>query len=305
LRGHIRQRGPDRWQLIWYVGRKPDGRPEYRSCSVHGDRAAAEGKLAQILASIYTGEYVAPSRETVGAFLLRWLDEVKVAVRPKTYRSYEQLCRNHLIPLLGSIPLAKLTALQIQQAYRQMLERGRRAKGWGAEEGDGLSAASVAAAHRVLRRALNQAIKWGLLVRNPCAGVEPPKPQPREYVILTPEQADALLKAAEPTGRRSLYLAAMTTGARLGELLGLRWKDVDLENGTTTIVQTLERGGTNPRFGPPKSESGRRVITLPPSLVEALREQWELEQKEREVYGKEFKNYDLAPSRRGPAETPL
>lgn len=293
MRGHIRERGPNTWQLIWYAGRKPDGRPDYHSCTVHGSKEAAEGKLATILASIYTGEYVAPAKETVGQYLNRWLEEIRPSVRPKTWAWYKMQCQLYLIPNLGQIPLQKLAPLHIQSLYRKLLESGRTGDTSTGKKGQGLSPAAVRGVHRTLRRALGLAVKWGLLVRNPAEAVEQPKRAKAEQKTLAPEEIARLLDASKKTERYSFYLAAVTTGMREGELLGLRWQDVDLERGTATVKQQLSRAGEHPSFSEPKTAHGARIVSLPESLVVALRKAKSVEEEERKAYGKDYQNYDL------------
>lgn len=265
MRGHIRKRkgkNGDSWQLIYYVGRKPDGRPDYKSCTVKGTSKDAEAKLAEIINSINYGEYVPPGKENVGQYLTRWLEEIKPTVRNTTWVWYEVNCRLHLIPTLGHIKLTKLTPLQIQSAYRKLLGSETSAKG---RQSEGLSANSVRGVHRTLRRALGQAVKWGLISRNPADQVEQPKAEKTRPQVLTAENVDEFLSTVATTApdRYSLYLAAITTGMRQGELLGLRWQDIDFKNRVAAIRQQLVKAGREPKFQPPKTDAGERRVLLP------------------------------------------
>jgi len=172
---------------------------------------------------------VATERLTVGQFLADWLqNSVAPSVRPATHRSYEQTVRNHLVPELGRLPLQKLEP----QHVRAMLSR---------KLGAGLSARSVTYLRVVLRAALNQARKWNLVARNVAELVEPPKCERFRIEPLSPEQARALLEAAKGSRLEALYAVALACGLRMGEVLGLRWQDVDLEQGRLAVSQALQR----------------------------------------------------------------
>src|SRR5690606_33592153 len=151
--------------------------------------------------------------------LTRWLrDSVKPSVRPRTYEAYASIVRCHLAPAFHRVRLDKLTPAQVQELYVRKLAEGRAPK-------------YVREMHAVLHRALEQAVKWGLIPRNPCDAVDRPKVDRRTIEALTPEQAQRFLRAAEGDRLHALYVLAVTTGMRQGELLGLSWRDVDLDAG--------------------------------------------------------------------------
>jgi integrase len=165
----------------------------------------------------------------------------------------------------------------------------------------GLSAQSVVHLHRVLHRALAQAVKWQLRARNPVDAVEPPKPERREMRALDEDQTAELLSVLE--GRR-LYipvLLAVTTGLRRGELLGLRWSDVDLASGTLTVQQTLEQTKDGLRFKSPKTHRSRRSIVLPEMTVEALGSHRAAQAEEKLALGPAWDEHGLVCPRQGGA----
>ena len=165
---------------------------------------------------------VAPDRQSFGAFLDRWLaDVVRPSLRPRTSESYADLIRLHIKPGLGRIPLAKLDAPTILAFLND-----RRRAGNLRREG-GLSASSVRYLHAVIHKSLEQAVRWNLIPRNPAALVDPPRVKRSEVAPLAPEQARALLAAIERSRLGPLVTVALGTGMRQGELLGLRWEDVD------------------------------------------------------------------------------
>lgn len=256
--GSIFERDDGRWcavlNLGWEGGRR---RRKY----VYGATAAeVQEQLLKARTDHAAGLPVSTDRQTVEHFLRDWLENsVRPSVRVATYRSYEQTVRNHLILELGRLPLRKLGP----QHVRAMLNRKLAA---------GLSARSVAYLRVVLRAALNQARKWNLVARNVAELVEPPKCERFRIEPLSPEQARALLEAAKGTRLEALYAVALACGLRMGEVLGLRWQDVDLEQDRVAVSQALQRQkGRGLVLTETKTDRSRRTIALPAPLVAALR----------------------------------
>lgn len=293
MKGYIKQRGKDSWSVVVCLGRQPNGKYKYKWITVHGGKKQAEAKLAEVLHQLNLGQPIESSKVTLGEYLDRWLMEgVQPSVREKTYRFYRQIVEDHLKPRLGHIPLQKLTPLDLQGYYRSLLARGR-LDASGQPTGEALSSATVRAHHRTIHRALTQAMRWGLVTRNVADAVEPPKVEKKEFTVITPDQANALLEAARSTGRYVLYLTALLTGMREGEILGLRWQDTDLDKGQITVRQILHRGGRSPSFGPPKTDRGARSIAMSPELVQALREYRKHQAEWRLAMGPAWRDYDL------------
>lgn len=199
-------------------------------------------------------------RQTLGEFLASWLEGIRPPqVRPKTYRSYEQLMRVHVIPALGKVRLAKLTPQQVKVLYADRLASGR-------------SQTTVRHIHAVLHTALEQAVRWDLVARNVTDLVDAPRMRHKEMLVLNAEQAKAFVAVAQGDRLEALYVLALTTGMREGELLALRWQDVDLEAGHVQVLNTLQKlPGEPPVIAPTKTDGSRRKITLPGATVEALR----------------------------------
>lgn len=248
---------------------RPDGLWEWRitvpgthrRVSAFGrTKAEARLKCREKLIKEQAGVDTKGGRQTLGAFLERWLAEVvEVQRAPKTYESYRDTVRNHVIPTLGQTRLDRLTAQQVQALLRAKEREGK------------LSARSVAYIREVLRVALNRAIKWNLVTTNAAALADPPKRERHERTILTPEQAEAFLRAVEGDRLEAFYLLIATLGLRRGEALALRWQDVDLDTGTLRVRQTLQRVGRTLHFKEPKTEKSRRTLALPAVVVDALR----------------------------------
>jgi integrase len=244
------------------LGRDPvTGKRRQLWRSVAGSKREAETLLVQLLHQKSTGVDAAPGRITVADYLQRWLRTYALPnTAPKTSQRYEQLIRVHLVPVLGNLPLSKLRPLHIQDAYQRILEKG-------------LSARTALQCHRVLREALQHALKWQLLARNPADAVETPRPERYEVHALSPEQVRRVMAAAHETPYGSLVHTALMTGLRLGELLGLRWQDVDLDARALQVRQTcqwLPRKGFI--FRQPKSHRSARSVALSRATVDTLRQ---------------------------------
>jgi integrase len=192
---------------------------------------------------------------TVGAYLDRWLDALKGSVRERTWERHEQVVRLHLKPTIGGVKLERLNALQVQSVYGRKLEAG-------------LSPRSVEIIHATLHKALKQAVGWTMIPRNVAAYATPPRPVRKEIKPLSREQARRLLEAARGDALYAFYVLAVTTGMRNGELLGLQWKDVDLDAGTLQVRRSVWGGVVSP----PKTAAGNRTIRLTGLAVAALKE---------------------------------
>ena len=198
------------------------------------------------------------SETTVGAYLTEWLATSGTRLRPTTRKVYDERIRLFLIPQLGHIRLSEIKPVDVQRMHAAVLAAGR-------------APGTAAAIHAVLRSALNDAVRMGILDRNVASVVHAPRPAPPEMQVWSAEQVGKALKAAQGDRYECLWRLAMTTGMRRGELLGLRWIDVDLDNALLSIRHTLYQGkGRSWESGTPKTEKGRRSIAISPEDVAAL-----------------------------------
>lgn len=235
-------------------------------------------KLAEATRNHEQGLRPLSEREKVGDFLTRWLN-ARTDLRPNTVRGYEAMLRVRIIPVIGHLKLARLRADDLDALYAQLLA-------------DGLSVKSVRLAHAILHRALHQALKWGLVAANVADIAEPPSAPRREFHTLTAEEAARLLAEARGDRYHALYTLAITTGLRQGELLGLRWSDLDLDGAVLSVAQQVYRLGGKWQYSAPKTKAGRRTVALPASAVEALR-QHRLRQAEERLRVKNWQDLDL------------
>jgi integrase len=240
-----------------YVG--PDGKRRYVSGKT---KEEARKKLRQARGDAEErGLVFDADHHEVGEYLDRWLsDSVRDTVKATTFERYEQITRLHLKPALGRVKLKALTPAHVRGLYREKLE---------AES----SARTVRYIHTTLHKALKQAVMDSLIPRNDTEAVKPPQPSREEMRPLTPEQAKLSLQVAHDTGDRleALYVLAIHTGLRQGELLGLKWDDVDLEDGSLQVRRTLTITKDGPVFTSPKTTDSRRSVKLTSKAMEALK----------------------------------
>ena len=222
-------------------------------------REEVRQKLAKAMADRDGGLVFDTGSLMVGEYLELWLkDSVRGTVRQSTYEAYEYVTYPHIIPALGRVKLKSLTSTHVRSFYRDRLDSG-------------LSGATVRKMHIVLQKALDQAVSDGLVPRNVVKGIRLPQTKKKEIQPLTPEQARTLLYAARDDRLEALYVLAVATGLREGELLALKWEDVELEDAVLRVRYTLTRTGGKVTLGPPKTKKSRRSVGLTERAVEALR----------------------------------
>jgi integrase len=244
-------------------------------------RREVQQKLVMALRDLQQGVLPTDDRLTTSQFLDRWLvDVAQPTVRPRTFASYSQTVTLHLKPSLGRTPVSKLRPDQVQTFLNAKLASG-------------LSPRSVGIIHAVLRQALNQALRWGIVHRNVATLVTPPSVPRARIQPLDPQQARLFLDAVQGDRLDALYSVAVALGLRLGEILGLRWSDVDLETGTIRVAQALQRVGGRLTFVEPKSERSRRTIPMPPLVARALRAHRSRQLEERLAGGPAWNEFDL------------
>ena len=278
MRGHIQRRGKTSWRLKYELDSNPlTGKRRTHQVTVRGTKKDAERELARILNTIGEGTYVETTKITVGEYLERWLfSYADTSVSPKTSERWREIIEKHLFPEFGALPLRNLTPLHIQEYEIRALHSGRRdGKG-------GLAPRTVHHHHRVLHQALKHAVRWRMIARNPAEDIDPPKTEQTEIHTLNEADASVLLKATKPTRLHVPTVLALTTGMRRGEVLAVRWQDIDLDGANLTVNQSLEQTKRHGlRFKPPKSKKGRRRIALSPLTVAALRRQKVAQLEER------------------------
>src|SRR5436190_1517450 len=258
--GQIIARGQRRWLVRVYLGRDPEtDKRKYYNRTIYGSLRQAQMHLTKRLQERDLCRGVEGVQVTLNEFLDHWLKTAaRPKVREKTYRDYEAMMRRYVRPSIGAKILAALSPLSIQDSYQQMIERG-------------LSARTIRYTHAVLRSALGQAIRWGLLLNDPTQGVQLPRQQRREMRVLTTEQARAFLRIALASDHGCIFALALTTGMRPSEYLALYWQDIDWEHGTVSVVRTLQRNQLQWHFADAKRVRSRRVVKLQDWVLNLLK----------------------------------
>jgi len=278
--GSIFQRKDGRWcsvvDLGWENGKRK------RKTYYGATRKAVAEALNKALREMAQGLPVAIQRQTVEQFLEHWLENaVRPATRPATFSSYTDTVKLHILPILGRLPLSKVSPQHVQTLLNQKLKQG-------------LSSRYVAYIRAVLRIALNQAKKWNLVTLNAAELAEPPRVERHEFRALDPADTRKLLDAVKGARLEALYSVALSLGLRRGEILGLRWKDLNLDEGVLSVKQAAQRiRGQGMTFAPPKTERARRKVMLPNPLVSALRSHHKRQLEEQLCAGSRWQQMDL------------
>ncbi len=274
-------KGHRRWTWSFTVDINPPGAPRRQlTRSGFDTRAAAQRSLDELKGAVSRDQYVEPDRRSLERFCRdNWLPVVRRSLRPSTFCSYEDQLRAHVFPAIGSIPLQGLEPNHLDELYGKLLNSGR-LNGTG-----GLSPRTVRYIHTIIGKALKDAVRWGLVVRNVADLATPPRPRDTrapEMVFWTPQEVARFLEATRSDREHPVWVLALTTGMRRGEVVGIRWRDVDLEAGRLHVKSTLVSVRYRVIESDPKTEKSRRPIALDQKTIAVLRE-WRVRQLEERL----------------------
>ena len=255
------------WTYVLYLGRDASGKKQQKWVGGHRTKKEAEDALTEALERRRTGMWVDPGVTTLGEYLTEWLAAMESNVVDTTFRAYEQSMRNWVMPRLGSVRLAEVSPMHLRSLQTELLRDGR------VDGKGGLAPRSVASCRRVLSQVLKDAVRWGLLIRNPMDAVDPPRVVDAEMVTWSDTQARSFLDAVASDRLYAMWVLFLTTGVRRGELAGLRWGDVELDRATMAIVRNRVSAGRGKAVSThqPKTRRGRRNVALDVTSVEVLR----------------------------------
>lgn len=260
MQGHVRKRGK-KWCFVLDVGRDPEtGKRKQKWFSGYATKKEAQRAMSEKLAEVNRGDYIEPTKMNLADLLDTWLrEEVKGSRSAHTFDMYSTLVRNHIKPGLGSLPLDKLAPLHIQKFMSQMT-------------GKDLSASTVNYALFVLKTALSWAVDMELIPKNPAQKITPKSKTKARMNVWTPEEVARFLRTAKDNRYFTAFHLALSTGMRIGEILGLHWEDVDLDDGMIRVRRMLEESSEGSRIVErTKSDAGRRSIALTDESVEVLK----------------------------------
>ncbi len=292
-RGHVRKRG-NTYTIIYEIGRDPvTGKRKQKWVPGFRTKAAANSALNETLTRLQSGTYVEPVKTTLGEFLTKqWLPAKESSIRPSTRESYEMNVRLHLVPHLGGFPIQALQPMHINSLYAHLLMDRK-------QGGAGLSPKTVRNIHAILRKALADAGRWGLFMRNVADLADPPKSarsSPEQRTWSAPEMKKFLEFVLNDRLRGAWHVAA-NTGMRRGEVLGLRWDDLDLDAGRLAVRQTFVSIKYKITPSTPKTNNGRRSLTLDPLTVAVLRQHRARQLREKLAAGSLYIDSDLVFAR--------
>jgi integrase len=262
--GYIRQKPNGTFSFTVSLGLDPLTN-KYKQKSVGGFKGITECRKAMrsMEDSIDKGEYFQESKTTLEKYLKNWLENIKHNISEGTYEFYKDMAERVLSPVFGKVQIDKLKTMQIQTFLTKKLNEEK------------LSTTTVRHYYNVLNIALNQAVKWQVIQSNPCAAVEPPKASKAKIAILQAEEVITLLEYTKTSEFKAMYLPlllASTCGMRRGEVLGLMWEDVDLDNGILRVKNNLVKIKNENKIVTPKTDLSVRTIALLKTTIEALRE---------------------------------
>ena len=265
MAGSMRQRGERSWNLRVYAGRDPvTGRKVLVERTVRGTKREASKVLAAIVAEVDSRPTVLAGKGTVAELCRQWLDHATPSFSPKTVETTRMYIEDPIVPLLGSIKVAKLTPADLDRFYRQLLDVGRSRGPY--------APATIRRVHGIVRRALSQGVRWGWITHNPAIDASPPKVPMKEPKPPEPAEVVKIFKLAEEADPdlAAFIMLAASSGARRGEILALRWQDLDLSLGRLTIERGIVRVGDEIVEQGTKTHQSRR-ISLDAGTVAALK----------------------------------
>ena len=258
MRGSIRKQGKQSWQITVDIGRSPEGKRIRYFETIRGRKSDAQKRLNELLVNLEKGIYVSSTRLSVAELLYHWLEGyAKTNCSPRTFEGYKSIIDNHIIPNLGHFQLKHLQPQAIQAYYGKMITS--------------LSARTVNHHHRVLYQALKFALRQGYIGRNPCELVDAPSPKKKLMRTLTPTEVEILLDVAQDSRYYPVIYTALSTGLRQAELLGLRWRDIDLDLLSISVSRILYKRNGVSQFKEPKTDHSRRRVAMTPKLALYLR----------------------------------
>lgn len=283
-RHYIRKRNGKRgvtWEATVELSRDPATGKRRQKYVSGPTRKATEAKIAAILARDVEGKPASDSNQLLSAFLAEWLDIVRPSVKGGSMRAWRSRIKVWIAPHIGNRRLRDLTPQDVNRLMATMLAAGK-------------SQSYANAVYSTLRTALNHAVRWELITSNPCSAVKPPKMDTEEMQTWSPEEvAIAIEHLADDPRFGALWRLALTTGMRVGELVGLRWADIDLDRGLLSVRQAVARGEYGEyQIDTPKTARGRRSISISPADVQALKRHRAAQNEER-LRAAEWEDNDL------------
>ncbi|QJD85982.1 site-specific integrase [Cohnella herbarum] len=284
MRGCVSKRG-NKWSWVVEMGKNNEGKRRQKSKGGYESKVDAEKALQKVLHELNTDTYVEATKDDVKTFFTSWLAQKQMSIRPGTYKTYRWLVNYHIIPQLGQHKMVNLSPQHLVSMYERLGSGEKR-----------LSPQTINHVHKVLHDGLETAVKWGLLVKNVAHVVKPPAIPKSETKTWTDVELMQFLEFTMNSRYHIIFLLAATTGMRRGEVLGVKWEDIDLTTGRLCVRRSYTRGVVGHIFQEPKTVAGIRTIALPQQTVEALKKHrlgLEEDRKKAEKNGTEYNDHGL------------
>ena len=274
--GNIRKRKDGRWEGRYTAGRDPVTGKQIFKNVLGKTQAEVKEKLQKALAQAKKIDFAKTGKYTV----TMWMNELfenaaKIKVRPSSHQTYRGYIDLHIAPNIGNIPLEKLTTMDLQKLYRKLLNQGRVDRVEAKQQPKGLSAKTVRNINQVISSAMDFAVAQKIIPENPCKAVALPKVEHKEMQTIPAEQLQAFLQEAKATGVYEMYYIELATGLRRGELLGLKWTDIDWKNGIIKVRRQVARVDGQIVEAPLKTKNSYRAVTISQQAIEVLKQQKE------------------------------
>ena len=272
--GNIRKRSDGRWEGRYTAGHDPVTGKRITKNVLGKTQAEVREKLRRTIEETRGLDVARAGEYTVGQWLEVWFnDYAMLKVRPSSHQTYRGYLDHHIKPYIGNIPLTKLSSLDLQRLYKKLLSDGRVDRIESKKQPKGLSAKTVRNIHQIISSALKLAIEQRLIARNPADGCALPKAERKEMQTLPVEQLTSFLREAKDSGVFALYYIDLTTGLRRGELLGLKWSDIDLEKGDLRVQRQIGRINGKIIEMPLKTKNAYRTLPLSADAIDVLMQQ--------------------------------
>ena len=272
--GNIRKRKDGRWEGRYTAGHDPEtGKAIYKNV-LGRTQAEAKAKLKAAIEETKVLDVTKVGKYTVGTWMDEWFENyAKVKVRPSSHQTYRGYIDNHIKPNIGKIQLEKLTSLELQKLYKKLLTSGRIDRIESKHQAKGLSPKTVRNIHQIITSAMKLAKEQKIIASDPTEGCALPKLEHREMKTLPIEQLTSFLREARDSGVFEMYYVELATGLRRGQLLGLKWEDIDFEHDNLQVKRQIARINDEIVKAHPKSKNAYRTLPQAEDTIQVLKQQ--------------------------------
>ena len=272
--GNIRKRKDGRWEGRFTAGHDPATGKQIVKSVLGKTQAEVKEKLKKAMDDAQKVNFTKTGKYTVGTWMDEWFENVaKIKVRASSHQTYRGYIDNHIKPNIGNIPIEKLTTMDLQKFYRKLLTKGRIERIESKDQPKGLSAKTVRNINQVISSAMDLAVAQKIIPANPTNACALPKIEHQEMQTIPAEQLQVFLQEAKASGVYEMYYIELATGLRRGELLGLKWQDIDWKNGVIKVRRQVARVDGQIKEAPLKTKNSYRTVTISQQAIEVLKEQ--------------------------------